>query len=318
MRQVDARWPARSRASDGTLGDAAHQARESDHNKGLAVDVSLDREHGPDLDTLAESLLSDPRTHYVIYNRRIANRRKQGGAWRTYEVKPGGNPHTRHLHLSILHEARDDAREWTLPEADGGRVAGLGSLPRLVAAWHAGTIDNVIPRELVIGPYRVRVAADALSAEGVRLPVSFQDVLGFCRLAGMLPNTRAIVDARWEQAERRPAPVMPDPGISIDEAARKYSRAVGPVTDELTAGPWEEWIVDGLTRRGEAIGYERFEAVEDERRLTTDEARNFMTWCAPVYRRAELHGETVDLLEELARGCALGGPLPAWLVEVLR
>ena len=37
-----------------------------------------------------------------------------------------------------------------------------------------------------------------------------------------------------------------------------------------------------------------------------------------VSRQALKNGEPVDLLDELAVGSSLGGPLPAWLVERLR
>jgi hypothetical protein len=115
--QLDARWPLRSRASDGILGDAAHQARASDHNQGNALDVTHDPVNGPDLEALADMLLRDERTHYVIWNRRIRNRAFEDGAWRPYS---GASPHTEHLHVSIDPTRRDDASGWQLP---GGEAA---------------------------------------------------------------------------------------------------------------------------------------------------------------------------------------------------
>lgn len=109
--QIDERWPNRSRASDGTLGDSAHQARVSDHNTGLALDVTFDPSHGPDLERLAAALLRDPRVTYVIWRRRIANRLISGGAWRRYS---GPNPHDHHLHVSIHEAARADVSPWNL------------------------------------------------------------------------------------------------------------------------------------------------------------------------------------------------------------
>lgn len=99
------------------MGDAAHQARPSDHNTGDAIDITLDPTNGPDLDALAESLLADPRTKYVIWNRRIRSRTVEPGKWRPYS---GTNPHTKHLHLSIDASNRADDRDWNI---DSDRIA---------------------------------------------------------------------------------------------------------------------------------------------------------------------------------------------------
>lgn len=109
MRDADKAWPRRDRASDGTLGDAAHQARPSDHNLGLAFDITHDPSNGCDAGTIANLALADPRTAYVIWNRRIANPSIQAGAWRKYE---GANPHTLHVHVSIKPAARLDVTPW--------------------------------------------------------------------------------------------------------------------------------------------------------------------------------------------------------------
>jgi hypothetical protein len=118
--QVDAAYPLRSKASDGGLPSAAHHAQNpnSDHETGDAWDFTYDEGHGPDLDALAVALLRDPRTHYVIWNRQIANPEIQGGAWRAYS---GASPHTEHLHLSIYDARRDDASPWDIGQ--GGAPA---------------------------------------------------------------------------------------------------------------------------------------------------------------------------------------------------
>jgi hypothetical protein len=131
--QLDARWPSRSRASDGIMGDAAHQARASDHNQGNALDITHDPSNGPDLDALADALIGDERTHYVIWNRRIRNRAFEDGAWRPYS---GASPHTEHLHISIDSTRRDDVTSWQLsgndalpdePAAERARSPSLGA-----------------------------------------------------------------------------------------------------------------------------------------------------------------------------------------------
>ena len=45
--QVDNRWPKRDKRTDGIIGDAAHQARQSDHNpdsKGAVHALDLDKD----------------------------------------------------------------------------------------------------------------------------------------------------------------------------------------------------------------------------------------------------------------------------------
>lgn len=110
--EIDDRWPNRSKISDGTIGNASHATRASDHNPWVldkqgagvvtAVDITLDRQNGPDLKELAEYLRSlgkagDRRVKYVIFRRRIASAVKDWN-WRTYG---GPNAHLHHLHLSV-------------------------------------------------------------------------------------------------------------------------------------------------------------------------------------------------------------------------
>lgn len=97
-------WPGRNKASDGTIGDAAHSSRSSDHNpdpRGIvhAFDLTHDPHTGPDCSVLAERLRvrGDRRIKYVIWDRRIWNPSVLGG-WRAYG---GSNPHTKHMHVSV-------------------------------------------------------------------------------------------------------------------------------------------------------------------------------------------------------------------------
>lgn len=110
LAEVNARWPGRDRSSDGTIGDAAHATRTSDHNPWVVVDKvgvvrarDIDKD-GIDAPWLAEFLrrrgqVGDPRLAgggYVIFNRRITTPDFSG--WKTYT---GSNPHTAHLHVSF-------------------------------------------------------------------------------------------------------------------------------------------------------------------------------------------------------------------------
>jgi hypothetical protein len=137
LMQLDARWPGRSRALDGVLASKAHHERNpmSDHETGDALDITHDPANGPDLNALAEALLSDDRTSYVIWQRKIANNTPSttgtyqwaAGEWRPYPTpwmiahgSKNVDPHESHLHLSIFHAKRDDVRPWEVDTIGGG------------------------------------------------------------------------------------------------------------------------------------------------------------------------------------------------------
>lgn len=129
-RQLNALAPRRSTASDGSIGDAAHASRSSDHNPWwsfagqpyvTARDFTHDPAGGLDCGWLAGILAQrrDPRVKYVIWNRSIMS--GAGGpspwAWRAYS---GANPHTHHLHLSVVADARAlSAIPWQLEPPTG-------------------------------------------------------------------------------------------------------------------------------------------------------------------------------------------------------
>lgn len=105
--QVEAAFPAnRNRSSDGTIGDASHQAGTSDHNPGpdgvvTALDITNDPAHGLNSRKFVESLFGDERIKYVISNRQIASGTGQSHTaweWRAYD---GNNPHDMHCHISV-------------------------------------------------------------------------------------------------------------------------------------------------------------------------------------------------------------------------
>lgn len=120
--EVDASAPGRSKASDGTIGDAAHSARRSDHNPNKAgVVCALDLTHHPvgehfDAHAFADWLRLrcrrglEHRVAYLISNGRIAST-VQAWEWRVYT---GNNPHRSHVHVSVRQDVRrwDDASPW--------------------------------------------------------------------------------------------------------------------------------------------------------------------------------------------------------------
>lgn len=123
IEETDDRYPTRDRASDGSIGDAAHAARESQHNPEngwvCAVDIDEDLSSGlHSLNELARHVVDqrDHRVRYLIYEGRIcksyvdANGRA-AWVWQTYT---GLNDHSHHLHVSVWNTpvARDDTGPW--------------------------------------------------------------------------------------------------------------------------------------------------------------------------------------------------------------
>jgi hypothetical protein len=99
---LNSRWPGRDKTTDGWIGDASHQAQVSDHNpdkkSGVvrALDIDKDGIHIP---SVLASIMIHPSTNYVIHNHRMM-RRGDRFKPRAYE---GSNPHTSHIHDSIMH-----------------------------------------------------------------------------------------------------------------------------------------------------------------------------------------------------------------------
>lgn len=113
-REINTRWPNRDKTSDGTIGDAAHSARASDHNpnsRGSVNAIDID-EDGIDAWGLVALLVTDPRVYYVIYEGRIWQR-KHGFAPRPYT---GINAHRKHVHVSIIQSvaAEQNTTPWSV------------------------------------------------------------------------------------------------------------------------------------------------------------------------------------------------------------
>jgi hypothetical protein len=126
--QVNRRWPYRDKRSDGWLGDAAHQARPSDHNPDKsgwvhALDIDHDflgikggaeeaEKFANQLITLARNGKDGGRLKYVVYKNRIASgtHAKQFWTWRS-----GNWGHTQHIHISFTAAAQRNGAPFDLP-----------------------------------------------------------------------------------------------------------------------------------------------------------------------------------------------------------
>ena len=105
-RQINEMAPNRSKISDGTIGDAAHASRTSDHNPNVAgvvtaLDITHDPVQGVDTWKLAEILRinRDPRIKYVISSGRIFSSVVSPWQWRPYT---GANKHAHHVHIPVM------------------------------------------------------------------------------------------------------------------------------------------------------------------------------------------------------------------------
>lgn len=128
--QIDAAFPARSKASDGSIGDMAHSLRKSDHNPWVkdgttgvvtAIDITHSPETGCDAGKITNALVrsKDARIKYIIWNKRIVSSTTAPWQWREYR---GANPHNKHFHISVLPEKSkyDDESDWQITETDSG------------------------------------------------------------------------------------------------------------------------------------------------------------------------------------------------------
>jgi hypothetical protein len=174
--EINRQAPRRNHRSDGSVGDLAHQQRRSDHNpdpfpSGVvrAIDVTHDPRGGLDCNRLARTLQAreDPRIRYVIWNRHIMAGADGPKPWR-WRKYHGKNPHTKHLHVSIVHSkaAETDLRVWL-----GGAPVPLaaGSVIPMKKGWdEVATKDEIkaAVREVVQEELRTVIQGDDKTDDG--------------------------------------------------------------------------------------------------------------------------------------------------------
>lgn len=124
--QVNKMFPTRSKESDGTIGDAQHASRSSDHNPwvkdgGEGIVTAMDLTHDPsvgfDSYKFADWLMEkkDPRIKYVISNRRIGSGSDGPAPW-VWRKYTGSNPHDHHVHISVKSDKKDydNTKDWDI------------------------------------------------------------------------------------------------------------------------------------------------------------------------------------------------------------
>lgn len=127
LEQINEIAPNRSKVSDGSIGDASHQASAtSDHNPHCgpgvvtARDFTDDPQQGADMDAIANALREskDERLKYVIWAGRMFSSYPASGyaafQWRPYS---GVNPHIKHMHVSVqCNASKDSVKDWQIGE----------------------------------------------------------------------------------------------------------------------------------------------------------------------------------------------------------
>lgn len=112
LRQATSLRPQRLKASDGLLPSLAHQKMDkkagikSDHDTGLAVDVTHDPKNGINCRDAYNQLKTDPRVKYLIFHGRIWTPERGDHPY------VGPNPHNHHLHISIKPNMANNTSPW--------------------------------------------------------------------------------------------------------------------------------------------------------------------------------------------------------------
>jgi len=265
--QVNTQWPNRSKANDGWIGNAAHQARKSDHNPNAAgvvqaLDITHDPAHGLDAGKLAQALIDsrDPRIKYVISNRRICASYATGGAaawtWRPYH---GANAHEEHVHISVADDPRkyDDASAWSAVAACAGHTppqaaplptpqppSPAGRPPEPIASWMSwilvdeGQVFRSDPHEGG-GAVKMGITFEAFTAWRHRhgLSATLSDLEGMTAdQAGLIYFERYFVPARCADLPAGVQYAHFDCALNsgVTGAAKDLQRALGvPVDGEI-------------------------------------------------------------------------------------
>lgn len=161
--ELNLRYPGRP--ADGTIGDASHAARASEHNPDRDSDgmprgavSAMDIYTGKVPSSLVSTLIKDPRVWYVIHKRVIYSR--------TYGFKPraytGSNPHNSHIHVSLLQTkaAHDSVLPWlTRVVTTGGityRVASGDTLSAIALKFRT-TVAKLVKWNGIDNPDRIAV-----------------------------------------------------------------------------------------------------------------------------------------------------------------
>lgn len=199
--------------------------------------------------------------------------------------------------------------------------SGASAGGRLLSAAQAGKLDPINWATIRLGDLDVEVAADALSAEGVRWPVTFNESIEIARALGAILPTKAIADAMVANAAVRIEAMPQDVATMMSEnTSRKFSAAIDKTINGrpgLRAGGWKHWILDPrLTTSKGAVNYGFWQGnkpIQSVGGMHNAQHYDYSQLLQPVKRYAKKAptGESVDLLEII--NAETDGKIKPWL-----